>query len=67
MIPIYYDDHAQRYAHLTPPQRMEWPDAIRMGPYNPIFVRRKLTEEDYKEHDPTIRRVINAEIPFSKI
>ena len=67
MIPIYYDDHDQRYAHLTPSQRLEWPDAIKMGRYNPIFVRRKLTEADYKEHFPDIRDIINAEIPWSKL
>jgi len=67
MIPIYYPDHDQRYAHLTPPERLEWPDAIRMGPYNPIFVRRELTEEDYAKHNPTIRRIINAKIPWSQI
>lgn len=67
MTPLYDDDHDEKYAHLTPPERLEWPERIYRGPRCPIIVRRELTEEDYKQHSPTVRRMIDATIPWSQL
>jgi hypothetical protein len=47
--PIYYPDHAERYAHLGKRERLQYPDAIDFGG-GVIYVReKKLSEMTFED------------------
>lgn len=54
MEPIYYPDHAERYAHLPPRERWKYPDEVRLGMFR---YKREKTLAELRED------VVNGKIP----
>jgi hypothetical protein len=67
--PIYYPDHAERYAHLGPRERAEYPDAVKIGMFGTIKRERNLidlTKEECSRIGPSLIRYAAKDIPLSR-
>jgi len=66
---IYYLDHDERYKHLPPRVRLQYPDEIRTGlPHRPVIKRVKnykdLTREDQLRYGVDLIDLAAKDIPF---
>ena len=69
MKPIYYSDHAERYAHLDKDTREEYPDEVEYE--KGLFIKRvkdlkDLNEEDMKRYGADLIRLAAKNVPLSR-
>ncbi|MDO8486327.1 MAG: hypothetical protein Q7S77_01340 [Candidatus Staskawiczbacteria bacterium] len=64
---IFYPDHDQRYAHLPPRVREEYPDEVKLLGIPTIKREKKfaeMTREDMDHYGPTFIRLAAKDIPI---
>ncbi len=67
--PIYYEDHAERYAHMSELERLQYPDELYVPSWG-IIKREKnladMTHEDYLRYGPDMIRFAAKDVPLSR-
>ena len=68
MKPIYYPDHDERYKHIPPRLRKEYPDEVIVGGFTIKRVKNlnELTEEDQRRYTTDLIRLAAKDVPLSR-
>lgn len=69
MKPIYYADHAERYAHFDEDTRKEYPDEVYVpgwGIIKRVKDYKDMTKEDYRRCCVDLIRLAAKDIPLSR-